>query len=295
MLLEALTERSLHCTPHQTPGKREAKNVIQVRREKRVWTCWLELRASSVESPRDRMEALRCHQFTPKVEETEKRKATEGGKQVGGLQREEEGWQVVDYQSCEPEPCRGADLYESPSCQSVQLGHFCKPVCGRQSRSGFDRSLDNFPAVPLPPTGSHPPICLQRWGSTRQSAARLQARPGERISLRAARVCARARAPPHEDTGHARRAAGSAASGERAGRSRLRWQRLARRCRRAPGPRGASPRDRFSATGRRQRLGGSRRTGRAPSRSEASSWPPPASSGLEAPPGKAAAPKADPR
>lgn len=80
MLLEAPTERSLYCTPHQTLGKGEAENVIQVRPAKRVRACWLERRAGSVKSPRDRPEALRCHPFTAKVEETENRKATEGGK-----------------------------------------------------------------------------------------------------------------------------------------------------------------------------------------------------------------------
>lgn len=90
-----------------------------------------------------------------------------------------------------------------------------------------------------------------------------------RVDLAPGGARARGRAPPRRVLGmrSARLARRRAVSGEQAGRSRLRWQRLARRCRRAPGPRAVRPGGRFSATGRRQRLGGFRRTGRAPSRS----------------------------
>ena len=65
---EAFCERSLHYfKPHQALGKSYEKNRIQGRRAMRamrVWACCLQLRTGSLETPRDRMEALGCHQFT---------------------------------------------------------------------------------------------------------------------------------------------------------------------------------------------------------------------------------------
>lgn len=84
------------------------KYYFQVRREKRVWTCWLELiRTGSWETPRDLTEVLWYRQFTAWVEKTRKRKATKEKSYFGKLQKADEGWQVIGYRSWEPEPCPG--------------------------------------------------------------------------------------------------------------------------------------------------------------------------------------------
>lgn len=118
------------------------------------------------------------------------------------------------------------------------------------------------------PPGPTSLFASKRWGSTRYSGARLQARPGERSSLLAAgRARARSLAPSSHGywaCAARGRLGWELVSGLAGGQSRLHRLRQAGRCRGALGLRGARRGARFSATGRGQRLGGSRSLGRAP-------------------------------
>ncbi|XP_019498852.1 PREDICTED: uncharacterized protein LOC109383156 [Hipposideros armiger] len=226
LLTEAPTERSLHYfKPHQTLGKSDVKNVVQVRCE-----AGLDLLAGAKDRQFGNSQGPKGGPWMPPVysmsfRDKTKRTATKVVKYVGGPQKEDESWRVLGgcygltthrivALSCAP-GLQASNLAQGRTSTGVSqlLVSPARALLENPSAAGnLGRALigvlitgrSALPPFPQPlsrPPGPSSLFASSAWGSTRYSRTRLQARPGERSSLPAAGR-ARARSPARASRGH---------------------------------------------------------------------------------------------